>query len=156
MMLSECLQDYVVKGEGRRCHMSAVFSLCACIYGRHGTERSSKWCNSADRMYTDGRCKLSLCKGRSWTHFNLSRSIMVILHAHGLKALLTHTYLLIIPYTASGKCYNIKGLTFQTLQKANLLISGLVWFNQISLTVTWKQKQTMSLPSLHREWNAYS
>ncbi len=40
------LQDYVVKEEGRRRHMSAVFSLCACIYGRHGTE----WSNVANSV----------------------------------------------------------------------------------------------------------
>ncbi len=47
--------------------MSAVFSLCACLYGRHVTERSkqrdsrkmrcvSERRTAADRMYTDGRC----------------------------------------------------------------------------------------------------
>ncbi len=30
-----------MKEEGRKRHMSAVFSLCACIYGRHTTERSN-------------------------------------------------------------------------------------------------------------------
>ncbi len=30
-----------MKGEGKRCHMSAVFTLCTCIYGRHVTEQSN-------------------------------------------------------------------------------------------------------------------
>ncbi len=40
-LVHDVLQDYVVKGEGRRRHMSPVFSLCACIYGRYVTERSN-------------------------------------------------------------------------------------------------------------------
>ncbi len=65
-----------MKGEGKRRHMSAVFSLCACIYGRHDTEWSNvandviqlrEKCvvcldrTAADRIYTDGRCHTFGC-----------------------------------------------------------------------------------------------
>ncbi len=41
MMLSFCFTKLRCEEDGRRQHMSAVFSLCACIYGRHATERSN-------------------------------------------------------------------------------------------------------------------
>ncbi len=74
--------------------MSAVFSLSACIYARHGTERSSKQFDlverkmscvsetrtAADQKSTDTRCERSLCNSRSWTHSNCSQSNIVISH----------------------------------------------------------------------------
>ncbi len=72
--------------------MFSVFSLCACIYERHGMERSNKqydlvesqvrWVSeprtAMDRMCTDAQLKRSLCNGASWTHSNCSRSNVVI------------------------------------------------------------------------------
>ncbi len=65
-----------MKVEGKRRHMSAVFTLCTCVYGRHVTEqsnvansviRSREKCvvserrTAADRMNTDGRCHTFGC-----------------------------------------------------------------------------------------------